>query len=287
MTTSCTLGEAMVHALANTVEDHTLVFHGFGSPLVQLALHLAKRTTAPNMVLVAGATYGVNPEPPFLAPTSNDWVMDRGAEAALRIEDLFDLASTGRMGRMFLSGIQIDPWGNANVTLLGESAAAAAAGARPKLKLPGGGGGCNLSCDAEHVTLWTAAQRSLETKSGRRYRLVPECDFVTNLGHRAADGSSRFELEHRGAGPDSLITELGIFDFDGYGHLRLRELYPDTTVDDVLEHTGFTPVIADDVKTIELPSPAAVKYLRALDPMGVHLKEIRPEDRTRTFDLHA
>ena len=132
----CSLGEMMIAALARTIEDGTLVFHGFGSPLVQLAMHVAKRTHAPRMVLVAGATYGVDPKPPFLAPTSNDWVMDRGASCSLGIEELFDLAAAGRMDRMFLSGLQIDRWGNCNVTALGYPDI--------KLKLPGGGGGCNL-----------------------------------------------------------------------------------------------------------------------------------------------
>ena len=94
-----------------------------------------------DLVLVAGATYGVNPTPPFLAPTTNDWVMNREAECHLDIEELFDLAASGRLGRMFLSGLQIDRWGNMNVTRLGRE--------RLQLKLPGGGGGCNLSCDVE------------------------------------------------------------------------------------------------------------------------------------------
>ena len=71
------------------------------------------RTHAPRMVLVGGATYGIDPDPPFLAPTTNDWVMDREASSALDIEELFDLAAAGRMGRMFLSGLQIDRWGAA------------------------------------------------------------------------------------------------------------------------------------------------------------------------------
>jgi len=146
---TCTLGEAMIHALARTIEDGTLVFHGFGSPLVQLAMHVAKRTHAPDMALIAGATYGLNPHPPFLTPTSNDWVLDRGAECSLDIEQLFDLGASGRLGRMFLSGVQIDRWGNANVTRLGRG--------QLDIKLPGGGGGCNLSCDVERLTLWTTA----------------------------------------------------------------------------------------------------------------------------------
>lgn len=141
----CSIGEAMIHQIALTIEDSILAFHGFGSPLVQTALHLAKRTHAPKLVLVAGATYGVSPAPPFLTPTTNDWAMNRGAECHLDIEELFDLAASGRMGRMFLSGLQIDRFGNMNVTQLGRE--------RLRLKLPGGGGGCNLSCDVQRVTI--------------------------------------------------------------------------------------------------------------------------------------
>lgn len=273
----CTLGEAMVAALARTIRDGTLVFHGFGSPLVQLAMHVAKRTHAPDMVLVAGATYGVNPRPPFLAPTSNDWVLDRGAECALDIEELFDLAASGRMGRMFLSGVQIDRFGNTNVTRLG-------AGDRT-VKLPGGGGGCNLSCDVEAVTLWTAAHRGRPGKHGPQLRLVESCDFITNVGHRAADGRTRAELDYRGGGPDWLVTDLGLFDFDSAGELRSRALYPDTTLHDVVEHTGFTVGVGEPIEAFRLPDPTTIALVRELDPLRVHERELRPDDRERRFAL--
>jgi glutaconate CoA-transferase subunit B len=82
MIAGCSFGELMISALARTVEDGTLVFHGYGSPLVQIALHVAKRTHSPNMVLVAGATYGINPRRPFILRTI---ALDRG-ECALNIE---------------------------------------------------------------------------------------------------------------------------------------------------------------------------------------------------------
>ena len=44
---TCTLGELMIYQIALSIEDGILAFHGFGSPLVQLALHLAKHTHAP------------------------------------------------------------------------------------------------------------------------------------------------------------------------------------------------------------------------------------------------
>ncbi len=276
MSGQVTLGETMIAAIARTIDDGTAAFHGFGSPLVQLALHVAKRTHAPDLVLVAGATYGINPNPPFLAPTSNDWVMDRGSEAALDIEELFDLAAAGRMDRMFLSGLQIDKWGSCNVTRLGAN--------ELKLKLPGGGGGCNLSCDVGAMTLWTAAHRAPANDQGkRRYRLVEKCDFITNLGHRTLDGRRPAELGHRGGGPDSLVTDLGVFDFDDDGHMRLTGLYSDTSVDDVMESTQFEPKLADDVATIPLPEPEVVELIRRLDPMRIHERELQPGDRKRGF----
>ncbi len=276
MSATCSLAEVMIFNLARTVKNGDLAFHGFGSPLVQLALHLAKRTHAPDLAFVAGATYGLNPRLQFLTPTSNDWALDRGAECSIDIEELFDLAASGRMNRMFLSGLHIDCWGNANVTRLGQE--------QLRLKLPGGGGGCNLSCDVSNFTLWTPAHRSPPGKNGKRMlRLVDKCDFVTTLGHRATDGRKRSELGHRGNGPDWLITELGLFDFDAEGHLRLRATYPDTTVEEIAANTGFPLRLADALMPMPLPDAKEVALIRRLDSLGVHRKELRASDLARSF----
>ncbi len=276
MIRDCSLGELMITAIARTVEDGTLAFHGYGSPLVQLALHVAKRTHAPNLVLIAGATYGVNPNPPFLSPTSNDWVMDRGAAHSLDIEELFDLAAAGRMQRMFLSGLQIDKWGNCNVTSLGTN--------QLEMKLPGGGGGCNLSCDVEQVTLWTTGHRSAPDAAGRRrFRLVEQCDFVTSLGHCGVDGRDRRSLGHRGKGPQWIVTDLGVFDFDAEGHARLRAVYPDISIDEVRANTGFALRLAEKVERVPLPDRETIALIRRLDPLHVHEHEVRAEDRERRF----
>ncbi len=278
MSSHCTFGEAMIYNLARTVKDGTLAFHGYGSPLVQLALHLAKRTHAPNLALVAGATYGLNPKPPFLTPTSNDWVLDRGAECSLDIEELFDLSASGRVDRMFLSGLQIDRWGNANVTQLGAD--------RLRMKLPGGGGGCNLSCDVGHFTLWSTGHRGLVGKDGRRQlRIVSQCDFVTSLGSRTADGRTRRDLGHRGGGPDWLLTELGLFDFDDEGHLRLCGHYPDVELSDIAENTGFDLRVSPALAPLPLPDRESISFLRRLDPLLVHMKELRATEHARQYSL--
>jgi len=276
---TCTLGELMIYQLALTIEDGILAFHGFGSPLVQLALHLAKRSHAPNLVLVAGATYAVNPKPVFLTPTSNDFAMSLGSECDLNIEELFDLAASGRMGRMFLSGLQIDRWGNMNVTRLGDAG-------HLRLKLPGGGGGCNLSSDADHITIWTAAHRSPPDQYGRRrFRLVERCDFVTSVGHRTTDGKPRSELPYRGKGPDCIVTDLGLFDFDATGQARLKAVYPDTSAALVAENTGFDFPVADDLAMVPMPEPDMIELIRRLDPMQIHRRELSHADQIREFEL--
>lgn len=126
-----TFDEWFVVALARTIVDREVVFHGFGSPCAQVAMHVARRTHAPRMVLIEGAMYAVNPSPPFIPPTSNDASLKRGAAYSMRFEEFFDAASRGDVDRMFLSGGQIDRYGNTNVTAVGPLD-------RPKVKLGGG-----------------------------------------------------------------------------------------------------------------------------------------------------
>ena len=278
--TYATLPEVMIYQAARTIQDGELVFHGYGSPVPTLAMLLAKRTHASRMVHVEGATYGINPDPPFLPPTSNDWSLEQGSVMAIGISDLFDIAARGDMGRMFLSGVQVDCHGNLNVTAIGDPDSL-------RVKLPGSGGGCNLSGDVQHITIWTTGHRALTNKAGKRqFRFVKHIDFISSIGHVSRDGISRQALGLRGGGPDWVVTELGVFDFDPATHvLRLRALYPDTTVQDVLDNTEFEPVIASDVSIVPLPTPEYVALIRRFDPLRTHQREFKSTDLSRCFDL--
>ena len=193
-----TIDEWFVVALARTIRDREVVFHGFGSPCAQVAMHVARRTHAPDMLLIEGAMYAINPDPPFIPPTSNDNSLKQGAAYSMRFEEFFDAASRGDVDRMFLSGGQIDGYGNTNVTAVGPLD-------RPKVKLGGGGGGCNISATIGQLTLWTTRHRSGRT-------LVSSCDFITDIGHVTPAGD-RKALGYSGGGPQWLVTELGIFDY--------------------------------------------------------------------------
>jgi glutaconate CoA-transferase subunit B len=186
----------------------------------------------------------------------------------MRIEEFFDAAMRGDVDRMFLSGGQIDGTGNTNVTAIGPVD-------RPKVKLGGGGGGCNLAATIGHLTLWSTRHRS-----GRA--LVERCDFVTDMGHVTRDGSRR-ELGFTGGGPEWLVTELGVFDYDDSGRARLRQLFPDVGLDEVHAATGFDFAVAGDLRPLAPPSPAELAALRAVDPLRVRRSEFSPDELRRSF----
>ena len=264
---SWTIDEWFVIALARTVRPRETVFHGFGSPCAQVAMHVARRTHAPDMTLVEGAMYAVNPDPPFIPPTSNDASLSRGAAYSMRFEEFFDAAIRGDVDRMFLSGGQIDGFGNTNVTAIGPAG-------RPKVKLGGGGGGCNLSATIGQLTVWTTRHRSGRT-------LVADCDFITDMGHRTRLGT-RAELGFTGGGPQWLVTELGVFDFPD-GQARLAQIFPDVTVAEVEAATGFPLQVAGDLRTVRPPSAGELAAVRSIDPLAVRKSEFSSRELERVF----
>jgi glutaconate CoA-transferase subunit B len=219
------------------------------------------------MVLVEGAMYAINPDPPFIPPTSNDASLKRGAAYSMRFEEFFDAAVRGDVDRMFLSGGQIDGYGNTNVTAIGPAG-------RPKVKLGGGGGGCNLAATVGHLTVWTTRHRSGRT-------LVEACDFITDMGHRTPLGT-RAELGYTGGGPQWLVTELGVFDFTG-GRARLIQVFPDVSVPEIRAATGFPLEVAGDLRTVPPPSAAELAVVRSLDSLGVRKSEFTGRDLARVF----
>ncbi|MDD1767365.1 MAG: hypothetical protein LUQ27_02195 [Methanomassiliicoccales archaeon] len=272
------IDELFVVNVARTIKDKTTVFHGVSSPIPMVAMYFAKLTHAKDMVYFGGVSSAVDPNPPFLPPTTNDWVMIQGRTAMVTVDKIFDLAQRGELDRSFFSGAQIDKYGNQNVSMIGTPE-------KCKIKFPGGAGGCNLSGDCVNYTIWTTRHRAQRKGDRKFFTFVNKCDFVTNVGHVTPYGR-REELDLVGNGPDWVVTELGVFDFDEKTRsMRLRYLYPDTTVSDVIDNTEFELIVHPDVRVMEMPSRAEVEVIRRIDPLGVRKLEYPERELSRRFTI--
>ncbi|HWC26304.1 MAG TPA: hypothetical protein VG474_06950, partial [Solirubrobacteraceae bacterium] len=85
-----------------------------------------------------------------------------------------------------------------------------------------------------------------------------------------------------GAGPQTLVSELGVFDFPD-GRMRLRELFTDVEVDDVLAATAFELDVAADVRTVALPRDEELAVLRSVDRLDVRRTEFGARELERRF----
>ena len=276
--TECTLDEVFVKCLAKTTQDNTVVFHGVSSPTPMVAIPFARKTHAPNICYLGSVPGGVNPDQPFLATTTNDWATSQNAILTIPVGKVFDICAKGELDRMFFSGAQIDKYGNTNVTLIGNLE-------KIRIKLPGGAGGANMSCDAKKFTIWTTRHRAQVTSKGKIFSLMEKVDFITDVGHVTPSGN-RKELGLIGGGPDWVVTNLGVFDFEEETKvMRLRYRYPDVTVEEILSNTGFQPVIPKEVGIVELPTPEEVELIRKIDPLNVRKREFPSEELKRVFPL--
>src|SRR5512145_2646545 len=108
----------MAAAAARELRDGEVVFVGIGLP--NLACNLARRTHAPDLVLVyeSGA---VGAQPERVPVSIGDPALAAGALAVASMAEVFgSYLQGGRIDVGFLQGAQIDRFGNLNTTVIGD-----------------------------------------------------------------------------------------------------------------------------------------------------------------------
>ncbi len=88
--------DLMVYAMASEIENFNTVLHGVSSPMPVLAMSVARKTHAPDMVYISGAE-GVDPELDRICPSSFDARLNRNAVAYFGLHEAFDLAQPGKL----------------------------------------------------------------------------------------------------------------------------------------------------------------------------------------------
>jgi glutaconate CoA-transferase subunit B len=230
----------LVTNLARFVRPGEVTFSGVNSTPAMLACLLAKRAYDFEFtwINVAG---GVQPTPSRIPISSSDPLLAEGSAAIFSNEDFYDLCTRGGMDLCFLGAAQVDGLGRTNVSAIGDWH-------NPKVRLPGGGGGAVMLPTARRAVTW-------RTEHSRR-TLVEKLDFVTAAGGMAG-----------------VVTPIAVF-VKRDGRLALESWHPESSLEEVIERTGFDFDAADAAPS-PLPTPAEADALRALDPAGQFERDAR------------
>lgn len=246
--------ELMICVAARLFEDGTTAFIGTGIPM--LAASLAQRLYAPNLIPIFefGGTGAILEDLPLAVGEARTF---HKALAASGICDIMETATRGFVDYGFLGGAQIDPYGNLNSTVIGDYAA-------PKVRLPGSGGGNDVG---------SLCWQTIAIMRHDKRRFVEKCDFITTPGYLSGSGAREEAGLPPGTGPIAVITGLGRMGFDeATKRMRLEALAPSTSVDDVIQNTGFEMLIAGEIEQIEPPSAEELRLLREeIDPTGLYI----------------
>jgi len=249
-----TSAELLTINAARLLRDGDTVFVGVGLP--NLACNLARRTHAPNLLMIYEAGV-IGAQPARLPLSIGDPTLVSGALAVCSMYDIFTFyLQRGNVDVGFMGGAQIDRFGNINATVIGDYA-------HPKVRLPGSGGSMEIAAWANRCYLLTPHSKR---------RFPEKLDFRTSAGFLSGR-AERLAANLRGGGMLAVVTDLGIMEPDETGELVLTALHPGVTADQVRENTGWTLKVAESLQATLPPDPEELRILREdLDPQGIYLK---------------
>ncbi|MCE7859712.1 MAG: CoA-transferase subunit beta [Chloroflexi bacterium CFX2] len=246
--------ELMIINASRLLRDGDVVFVGVGQP--NLACNLAKRTHAPNLVMIYEAGV-IGAEPARLPLSIGDPTLVSGSLSVVSMYDIFtNYLQRGNVDVGFMGGAQIDRYGNINATTIGDYT-------HPKVRLPGSGGSQEIAAWANRCYIMTPHQK----------RRFPErVEFMTSAGF--IDGKDAREIRGlRGGGMLAVVTDIGILEPDDSGEMTLTALHTGRTADEAKANTGWDLKVASSLKTTEEVTKKELKILREeLDPTGIYLK---------------
>ena len=230
----------MAAVAARELVDGEVVFVGIGLP--NLACNLARRTHAPNLVLIyeSGA---VGATPSRLPVSIGDPALVTGSLMVCGMADVFQLfLQNGRIEVGFLGGAQVDRYANINTTVIGPYE-------RPKVRLPGSGGAAEIAIHAQRILIVSKL-----TPRGFPERV----DFVTSPGQRVR----------------RVITDKGVLEpEEGSGELMLAGLYPGVEAPEVQAGVGWQLRSRPRLTRLDPPTKVELQLLReVLDPKRLYLK---------------
>jgi glutaconate CoA-transferase subunit B len=235
---------------AREIRDGDVVLVGTGFPT--MSANIARYTHAPNARLMQeSGVFDARPKRPALSV--GDPCLNPGAAMTGTLLDVMGMFLQGGWVDVgFLSGSQVDKYGNINTTAIGDYN-------NPTSRLPGSGGANPIGSLAKRVIIIALH----DTR-----RLAERVDFITTPGYIDGPGTREKWGLPPGTGPEVIITNKAVMRFDkATGEAYLATYHPDTSIDEVVKNTPWELKVADDVHETEPPTAEEIRVLREiLDP---------------------
>ena len=250
-----TLTELMAVAAAREIRDGEVVFAGTGLPM--LGAMLAQHTHAPACCIIFEAGT-IASQLAHLPMSVGDPRVMRGAAVAAGLSEVFSyVLQAGRVDLGFLSGAQIDRYGNINSTAIGPDPL------HPQVRFAGSGGSCDIAC---------LACRTVIIAKHEKRRFPERVDYITSPGWLNG-GDSRQNVGLIRGGPSAVVTTMGVMGFrPETREIYLASFHPGLSSEAVANETGFPLDIVGAVET-SIPTPNELHILRQIvDPEKIFLK---------------
>jgi glutaconate CoA-transferase subunit B len=248
-----TPSELMIVSASRALRGSKVVFVGVGLP--NIACNLARHSHSPNLELVyESGIFGAHPA--RLPLSIGDPTLVSDATSVVSMADLFMLYLQGGLVDVaLLGGAQIDRFGNLNTTIIGDYS-------KPKVRLPGSGGACEIAINARLVLIIMRLKRRA---------FVEKLNFLTSPGHLNG-GDARAKLNLPGQGPQLVITDRALFNFDRLSReMTLIEIASGETVERIQDDIGWPLKVSESLSDMVPPTAEELALIRQdLDPQGLY-----------------
>ncbi len=262
--TPATIEELMTIAIARELRSTDVAFVGIGTGgrafvlavgIPTAACQLARLTHAPGLTLMLGPI--VNPDPASQPRSYTDSeLISWPCEAQIPVEECLDCFKLGKITVSFVSGSQVDVYGNLNVVAIGTER-------RPKVRLVG------PIAQTDHLA--SPARNCIVNDLSPR-TFVEQVDFISGAGYLSGPGA-RERVGLPPQGPWRVVTNGAVFEFDDETkRMRAKNCLPGFDPSELRQLMSFEPLGVDGVATLTAPMASELEVLRGrVDPEGLLL----------------
>lgn len=250
-----TLEELIAVEVSKHIIDNEMGFVGVGTGgeafiravgIPAVASRLAQLNHAPNYTIMFGPIIDPVLDSEYIPETNFEPDLIRWpCRSQITVEEALCIFKRGKMGIGFVSGAQIDKYGNMNITCIGEYK-------KPKVRLPG------PLAQPDHAA---HAKRTIAIQKHDKRTFVEKVDYISAVGHKDRTGLP-------GGGLSLVLTDLCVMDFNPKTNkMRLKSIHPGKTIKQIVQNTGFELDIPDNVSFTKPPTEEELFIIRnRIDP---------------------